>query len=173
MSIGLFIGRFQPFHLGHLSAVKQALKQVDFLVIGIGSSQYSHKSDNPFTAEERKTMIKKALEENGIKPDQYEIINLPDIHSDPEWPGHVMMLTPEFEVVFTLSDIIKKLFEKHTNIEVKPVNVEINISATEIRKKMLAGENWKEYLSSSTVTIVEKINGVNRTKKCQEEGGSS
>ena len=33
MSTGLFIGRFQPFHRGHLATVKYALKKVDALVI--------------------------------------------------------------------------------------------------------------------------------------------
>ena len=69
---GLCIGRFQPFHLGHLSAIKQALKKVDKLYIGIGSSQYDHEEYNPFTAEERREMIQRALEENGLS-DRCEI----------------------------------------------------------------------------------------------------
>ena len=35
---GLLIGRFQPFHLGHLEAVNFALSKVEQLYIGIGSS---------------------------------------------------------------------------------------------------------------------------------------
>ncbi|HLN89981.1 MAG TPA: adenylyltransferase/cytidyltransferase family protein, partial [Candidatus Binatia bacterium] len=50
---GLYVGRFQPFHLGHLDAIKYVLKEVDELVIVIGSAQYSHNSNNPFTAGER------------------------------------------------------------------------------------------------------------------------
>ncbi|HDM88409.1 MAG TPA: nicotinamide-nucleotide adenylyltransferase, partial [Candidatus Bathyarchaeota archaeon] len=42
MRRGLFIGRFQPPHLGHLHAIKQALEECDELIIVIGSSQYSH-----------------------------------------------------------------------------------------------------------------------------------
>lgn len=168
MRRGLYIGRFQPFHLGHLSAVKQALEQVDFLVIGIGSSQYSHKTDNPFTAEERRVMIDATLKENDIKPDRYEIIDLPDIHSDPEWPAHVMMLTPDFEVVFTLSAIVKKLFEKHTSIGVRPIKVEIDINATEIREKMMTGGDWKKYLSPSVIVELEKINVTARLKEISQ-----
>src|SRR3970040_1541422 len=51
----LWIGRFQPFHLGHLSMAKRILAEVDELVIGIGSAQYSHTPENPFTAGERLT----------------------------------------------------------------------------------------------------------------------
>jgi len=59
---GLYVGRFQPFHLGHLSAVKSVLKDVEELVIVIGSAQYSHTTANPFTAGERLIMIRKALD---------------------------------------------------------------------------------------------------------------
>ncbi len=38
---GLLIGRFQPFHLGHLEAFRFALSKVDKLWIGIGSSNKS------------------------------------------------------------------------------------------------------------------------------------
>jgi len=35
---GLLIGRFQPFHLGHLEAFQFALSKVDKLWVGLGSS---------------------------------------------------------------------------------------------------------------------------------------
>ncbi|MCL4518781.1 MAG: adenylyltransferase/cytidyltransferase family protein, partial [Thaumarchaeota archaeon] len=60
---GLFIGRFQPFHLGHLSTVKFALKHVKQLYILVGSSQKSHELKNPFTAGERILMIRNALKQ--------------------------------------------------------------------------------------------------------------
>ncbi|MEM0023032.1 MAG: adenylyltransferase/cytidyltransferase family protein, partial [Archaeoglobaceae archaeon] len=46
----LFIGRFQPYHLGHHEVVKKILEEVDELIIGIGSAQESHSLENPFTA---------------------------------------------------------------------------------------------------------------------------
>ena len=58
---GLLIGRFQPFHLGHLEAVNFALSKVDMLFIGIGSSNKSNQIRNPFTADERKEMIISSL----------------------------------------------------------------------------------------------------------------
>jgi nicotinamide-nucleotide adenylyltransferase len=63
---GLYVGRFQPFHNGHLDAIKYALNSVDELVIVIGSAQYSHHSHNPFTAGERLTMVRRALDEAGV-----------------------------------------------------------------------------------------------------------
>ena len=53
MKRGLFIGRFQPFHLGHLKDIKRAIQEVDELVIGVGSSNEECTKENPFTVEER------------------------------------------------------------------------------------------------------------------------
>ncbi|MFL6479721.1 MAG: adenylyltransferase/cytidyltransferase family protein, partial [Nitrososphaera sp.] len=81
---GLFIGRFQPFHKGHLATVKFALERVDQLVIVIGSAQKSHELRNPFTAGERIRMIKESLDEDG-EADTRRILIIPvpdiDVHS--------------------------------------------------------------------------------------------
>lgn len=146
MTTALFIGRFQPFHLGHLSVVQQALKENDFLIIGIGSSQYSHARDNPFTFEERKTMITAALDEAKISRARYTLLALPDIHDDAQWVDHVISLVPQFDRVYTGSPIVKKLFKKHKDHAKFPVvDVEFlpDISATTIRKKMKKGEHWE------------------------------
>ena len=45
---GLLIGRFQPFHLGHLDALQFALSKVDKLWVGLGSSNLPPQKDNPF-----------------------------------------------------------------------------------------------------------------------------
>ena len=57
----LFIGRFQPFHIGHLKVILEASKKYKKIIIGIGSSQYCNTIDNPFTYEERKLMIDESL----------------------------------------------------------------------------------------------------------------
>ena len=61
--IGFLIGRFQPFHLGHLEAIKFALSKVEHLHVGIGSSNKSHEKRNPFTADERKKMILSSIDD--------------------------------------------------------------------------------------------------------------
>ena len=53
----VYIGRFQPFHLGHASVVEEALKHCTELVIVVGSSYASRSIKNPFTFEERREMI--------------------------------------------------------------------------------------------------------------------
>ncbi|MBW2981835.1 nicotinamide-nucleotide adenylyltransferase [Candidatus Woesearchaeota archaeon] len=164
MKTALFIGRFQPFHKGHLSAVKQILEENDKVLIGIGSSQYSNTKENPFTAEERKEMIKKALDTEGIK--DYEIIFVPDIHSDPEWGDYVKKLCPIFDVVYTNSDHTKRCFElAKEKCSVKSIKVEFDISSTEIRKRIKENKEWKEFVPNPVAEEIKRINGVERIKE--------
>jgi len=59
--VGAIVGRFQPFHNGHLQLIQAILSEVKFLKIGIGSSQYSHTMYNPFSYDERKEFIIQSL----------------------------------------------------------------------------------------------------------------
>ena len=162
MTAGLFIGRFQPFHNGHLSAVKQILEQNDKIIIGIGSSQYKHTKDNPFTAEERKEMIQKTLDDEGIK--DYEIIFTPDIHNDEKWAAHVESLCPNFNIVYTNSEHTRKCFEILNKYPIKGIEKEFDISSTEIRKRIKEGEDWDELVPETIFNEILRIDGINRIK---------
>lgn len=59
--VAVLIGRFEPFHNGHLSNVKQAFAIADHVQILIGSSYQPRTIKNPFTFEERKAMIFAAI----------------------------------------------------------------------------------------------------------------
>lgn len=59
--IALFIGRFQPFHLGHLAVINQALDTADHVVVLIGSSGAPRNHRNPFTFDERSQMIRESI----------------------------------------------------------------------------------------------------------------
>ena len=96
---GLYVGRFQPFHLGHLDAIKYALKQVDELVIVIGSAQYSHNANNPFTAGERLVMVRQALLEAGVDYSKLWIVPVPDVHLHMLWVSAVVGYTPKFNII--------------------------------------------------------------------------
>lgn len=61
MSYGVLIGRFQPLHFGHIRTIKEALKVFDEVRILVGSANCPRSFHNPWTFEERKTMIEDAL----------------------------------------------------------------------------------------------------------------
>ncbi|HVP93238.1 MAG TPA: nicotinamide-nucleotide adenylyltransferase, partial [Acidobacteriota bacterium] len=140
---GLFVGRFQPFHLGHVGAIKDILKEVDELVIVIGSAQYSHNINNPFTAGERLTMVREALEEAKIDYSRVWIVPVPDMHLHMMWVSAVEGYTPSFDVVYSNEPLTRRLFIE-AGYEVKAIRFHERklYSSTEIREKMLKGESW-------------------------------
>jgi len=157
---GLFVGRFQPFHNGHLEVIKRILKEADELVIIVGSSQYSHRLDNPFTAGERITMIRKALKEEGIQLPRIWIIPVPDVHQHALWVSRIVGYSPKFDVVYANEPLTRRLFiEAVFNVEPMPMIKREVYLATEIRKRMLTGENWKELVPSSVAKFIKDIDG--------------
>jgi len=162
---GLYVGRFQPFHLGHLGAIKDILKEVEELVIVIGSAQYSHNLNNPFTAGERLVMIRKALEEAGMDSSRVWIVPVPDVHLHMIWVSSVEGYTPSFDVVYSNEPLTHRLFME-AGYKVKPVRFYERklYSSTHIRKRMLKGENWEELIPKSVATFIKAIDGINRLR---------
>jgi len=107
---GLFVGRFQPIHKGHLKVISNILKQVDELIVIVGSAQYSHTMDNPFTVGERIVMMREAMENKGISSARCWIIPVPDVHIHMIWVAEIMGYTPKFDMVFTNEPLTRRLF---------------------------------------------------------------
>lgn len=161
----VFVGRFQPFHKGHMKAVKDILEKIDELVIVVGSSQYSHTVDNPFTTGERITMIRRAMEEHGISPSKYWIVPVPDMHIHMLWVAQVMGYTPKFDTVYTNEPLTRRLFiETGYNVEPVSFHKRETYSSTEIRERMLRGKDWEELIPESVAEFIREIGGVERLK---------
>lgn len=163
MSRGLYVGRFQPFHLGHLHAVDYILSHVDEAVIVIGSAQYSHRLDNPFTAGERLTMVRKALNEARIPPSRYWLIPIRDMNVHMMWVAEVRGYTPKFHAVYSNEPLTKRLFiEAGFPVEPIPFSKRHLYLATEIRERMLRNKSWSDLVPKSVAAFIKEIDGVNR-----------
>jgi len=159
------VGRFQPFHKGHLEFIRKIMKEVDELVIIVGSSQYSHKFDNPFTAGERITMIRKALVEEKILLSRIWIIPVPDVHQHALWVSQIVGYSPKFGVIYANEPLTRCLF-KEAGFKVEPmhlINREVYL-ATEIRNRMTAGTKWETLVPSSVAKYIKAINGDERLR---------
>ena len=108
-SIAAIVGRFQPFHNGHLQLIQTILQSCSFIKIGIGSMQYDHTAENPFTFEERKEMMERALTEADIHLDQFQIIGIPDLHDMIRWTQKVIQELGEFDIFYSNSDWTRQL----------------------------------------------------------------
>lgn len=164
---GLFIGRFQPLHNGHLRAIRYALERVDELIIGVGSAQYSYSIENPFTAGERILMIKNALEETGINLSRVYIVPIVDVHNNNIWVAHVESLVPKFNVVFSNNPLVIELFtSRGYKVEKIPMYKREILSSTYIRKLMLKGDSkWRKLVPKAVADIIDSIKGEERLRK--------
>jgi nicotinamide-nucleotide adenylyltransferase len=162
---GLYVGRFQPFHLGHLSVVKKILEEVDEAVIVIGSAQYSHELANPFTAGERLVMVRRALEEAKIDGNRVWIVPVPDVRLHMMWVSALEGYTPKFQVVFSNEPLTHRLFME-AGYKVKKVEFYDRkvYSSTQIREKMIRDESWEKLIPKSVAAFIKEIDGINRLK---------
>ena len=110
--IGAIIGRFQPFHKGHMILIQTILNEVGFLKIGIGSAQYSHEFDNPFTYEERVEMVNRSLQGANISRDRYQIFAIMDLHDMERWTLEVIRVLGEFDIFYSNNEWTRQLLKK-------------------------------------------------------------
>jgi len=159
----LIIGRFQPFHKGHLEVVRKIAKECDSVIIGIGSAQFSHTLDNPFTAGERHLMISRSLREEELK--NYFLVPIIDVNRYAVWVAHVASLVPPFKVVYSNNALTRRLFEEAgCEVRASPLYNRESYSGREIRRRMMAGEEWEHLVPQAVARVIEEIGGVARLK---------
>lgn len=155
----LYIGRFQPFHLGHLDALGQifASSQVSNLVIAIGSSQKSYQADNPLTAGERFALIAEILEKH-YPHKKVQIVPIADINDYVLWPHYICELLPPFSQLFTGSSLVKKLFlEQKPEIKIIDLKKNKKIKATIVRQNILLNKDISQLIPEETNAFLQKI----------------
>jgi len=170
-NIALFIGRFQPFHHGHIYVIKEILKTYKKIKIGIGSSQMSHTLNDPFSSEERKEFIRGALKKRNITPKKFEIYEIPDIFNAKKWVDHVISIVGEFNSVVSNSDWVRELFfKKGIKVEKKITIFKKNFNGNNIRKLIIQNnKKWKTLMPKEVVELIQEYNGVNRIKSLHKK----
>lgn len=164
----LYIGRFNPFHIGHLKAIEYIFnteKDIDQLIIGIGSAQESYTLVNPFTAGERIEFIIEALRELQIPSNKYLVIPIPDLNNNNQWVSYLISYLPRFTVIYSNNSLVRLLTEHHGNIEIKPIPLikREEWSATNIRDKIMQNDDtWAEKVPKAVKKLIIDFNGVNR-----------
>jgi len=161
---GLVIGRFQPFHKGHLEVIRIIAEECSSIVVGIGSAQYSHTFENPFTAGERYLMISRSLREDGMR--DFSIVPIVDINRYSVWVSHVVSLVPPFQVVYSNNPLTRRLFsEAGYEVRASPMFNRDAYSGTEIRRRMMAGESWEGLVPKAVAEVIREIKGEERMRE--------
>ncbi len=158
---GLVVGRFQPFHRGHLAVIREVLGECDDLIVVIGSAEESHTEKNPFTAGERYQMIISSLGEDELA--RVHVIPVRDVNRYSVWVNHVESYVPPFDVVYSNSDLTRSLFSQ-AGYEVRKTEAynPKSFSGTEIRRRIVSGERWESLVAGPVALFLVSLGAKRR-----------
>lgn len=164
MSKAIYIGRFQPFHNGHLSIIKNALadERINKIIVLVGSANKSISAKNPFTYEQRKEMIECCMDYEGLS-DKVTVKALNDYtYNLDKWINEVIAKSGGAEYIVGYekddSSFYLKVFKGMEYIGLPAEKSEgLIINATDIRQNILDdGHKWEDSAPFSTVRCVDK-----------------
>lgn len=161
---GLMMGRFQPFHLGHLALARQILDQCDGLVVAATSAQFSYLPKDPFTAGERLEMIHDSLAESGVDMSSCIITAIENQFNIATWGGYLRAALPRFGRVYSGNPYVSMLLSDLGIEVVSPDLVDRSkYNATSIRAMIMSGdERWEQLVPDAVRRILADIGAYNR-----------
>jgi nicotinamide-nucleotide adenylyltransferase len=171
---GLIVGRFQPFHRGHLETISSLRRSRPDapLLLAIGSAQESFTAENPFTAGERVEMIQRALSEahlDGCLP-----VPVADIHQHTQWVAYLRGLLPAFDVIYTNNPLTRLLFERERiRVESPPLIDRDRFQGAVVRRRLLQGEGWRELVPPAVAQYLEEIGAPVRLRRIADRDAVS
>lgn len=177
MQSALFVGRFQPFHKGHLDVIKQILKDNERVIIAIGSAEKNFLPDNPLTASERFQLIEASLIAEKIPAKKYCIIPVRNVNNYALWVNHINIYIPPYDKVYTGSHIVKacyvdEYYRPNEKGKPGPKIVELErimpISATEVRDHILKKRKWEHLVPTAAVKLLKKWHFEDRLSNVQD-----
>jgi len=116
--LAVYIGRFQPLHLGHLHAIKMGMTHANHVLVLMGDTGGPRSIKNPWTFEERKQMLQRSLPgdcyaDTGVVPRVLidRIYDHP--YADHEWMAEVQAAVATHIDVIRATDKIKVILIGH------------------------------------------------------------
>jgi len=163
--IALFIGRFQPFHKGHLFAIRWVAARSGKVLVVIGSAQNSFEPKNPFSASERKRMVKAQLADAGLGK-KCSILTLTDVNDNAKWAAHVDSHVQGYDAVYSNNPLVVKLMKKAgKNVKRVPFFKKERYEGERIRSIMKKGKKWQDRVPHKVRLALEKLGGEERIRR--------
>lgn len=159
------MGRFQPFHLGHLWLAKQILAECDELVVAVTSAQFNYIKKDPFTAGERIEMIHDSLEEADSDMSACFVTAIENQFNIATWGGYLMSSLPKFERVYSGNPYVAMLLtDLGINVIVPNLLNRTQYNATAIRQMIVSGDdvNWQKLVPNAVCKLLKKIDAQRR-----------
>lgn len=153
----LFIGRFQPFHNGHLYSLNKCLEIAEKVVIAVGSSQESETDNNPWDYRVRKRMVCEVVRSMGVEARIVRICSCPDNPSDRAWLSDLTRRAGEFDVVVSNNAWVLSIFrEAGYAVYESGLHNRDELEGIKVRALMRGGdEGWKKRVPREVVELFD------------------
>jgi cytidyltransferase-like protein len=159
---GVFWGRFNPPHKGHLEMVRRFRRQCG-LTVAIGSAEHRDERDNPFSGAERKAMMEAYLQECGMQ--DVRVVAVKDGPSV-SWAIRNLIRTCRPDAVFLPSERSRLVAMVEREVPVVRFRRVGKVSSTRIRDSIAAGRSdWKRLTGRSVVRWISDHDGVTRVRQ--------
>ncbi len=153
--LGLFMGRFQPFHKGHMYALRYAAGRCSTLIVGIGSSQERATNRNPISAKGRIRIIKAAIGRDGIGK-RIRFMEVPDFNDNEAWFKYIIRKEPKIQVIFSRNKLVNSIFSSHGIDVISPGWHRRSLyHATRIRDRIRKGAHWQSHVPQGAVREIK------------------
>lgn len=158
------MGRFQPFHLGHLELANQINNECDEIIIAITSSQFNYLEKDPFTAGERIEMIHNSLKDAKFDMSKCFVLSLENQFNIATWAAYLKSALPHFDKVYSGNEYVSMLLSDSAIKVVKPNFLNRKeYNATKIRTMIMSEDiKWREYVPKAVFQILSKIDAKTR-----------
>lgn len=157
------MGRFQPFHSGHLALARQILDECNGLIVAVTSSQFNYMQKDPFTAGERTEMIHDSLAESGADMSACFVCAIENQFNIATWGGYLKAALPEFQRVYSGNPYVAMLLSDLGFEVVTPDFLDRAIyNATSIRRMIASNDDWKPLVPSAVHRILMRLDAHQR-----------
>lgn len=157
------MGRFQPFHLGHLALAEKILAECDELVVAVTSAQFNYIWKDPFTAGERIEMIHDSLVESGADMSSCFVVSIENQFNIATWAGYLGAALPRFDRVYSGNEYVAMLLSDLGIDVMQPEFLDRSIyNATAIRDKIISDNEWQHLVPDAVSRILTRINARRR-----------
>ncbi|MDE1874003.1 MAG: adenylyltransferase/cytidyltransferase family protein [Candidatus Micrarchaeota archaeon] len=177
---GVIMGRFQPFHNGHLEFMKLVMARCDSLTVLIGELHLlgggiierglwtsvralQHRADglefdsNPFSYKERKSMVEGAFENLGIRRSTFEVHEL-SLRELLRAEGIIYLnnLEETNNISLTKRAILKLMRRDWETIVAKRIDTSdsVKVCGQFVRERMRAGASVVEYVPPASQEVI-------------------
>jgi len=165
IKVGLLVGRFQPAHKGHLYLIKQSLKKVDELTIGLGSANVIN-ADDILDNNQRYKMIKEIVKKEHLTNRIKKIVYLGDYFDNEKWLKNALKNTGKIDLVIGNNEWVNGIFEQvGYQIWRAGFYKRYIFEGEKIRRLMMEGGKWEDRVPEYLIKKISNLKSQISKKK--------